>query len=126
QPEHILSFEQNSVTIHSTQPVNKVFDIIMEQEIVVDETTSPIPTTARVSREAYIEQVDKIKEDIINGEVYELNYCIEFLGNAPHLNPFVNFQKLIRLSPISFATFQLYAIGFVPCTAPWRLLKRNW
>lgn len=125
QPEHILSFEQNSVTIHSTQPVNKVFDIIMEQEIVVDETTSPIPTTARVSREAYIEQVDKIKEDIINGEVYELNYCIEFLGNAPRLNPLVNFQKLNRLSPMPFATFQRYADRYVLCASPERFLKKH-
>ena len=125
QPEHILFFGLDSVTIHSSQSASNVFDAIIEQDTTIDATPSAIPTTAKVSKAAYIEQVNKIKEDIVNGEVYELNYCMEFLGNEPNLNPLYSFQKLNQLSPMPFASFQRYADKYALCASPERFLRKH-
>lgn len=125
QPEHILFFAPDSVEIHSFQVPATVYDIIMAQDISQEETSTIVPTTAKVAKEAYIEQVNKIKEDIVDGEVYELNYCMEFVGAAPRFNPLTSFLKLNRLSPMPFASFQRYEDKYVLCASPERFLKKD-
>lgn len=124
QPEHILFLGNGHVEVHSYQNPQKVFEIIMQHDVLVAEETPHIIPTALVSKKAYIEKVNQIKEDIVNGEVYELNYCMEFLGNNPYFNPLSGFQKLNQLSPMPFATFQRYADKYILCASPERFLKK--
>src|SRR5687767_7387942 len=47
----------------------------------------PILVKSRTSREEYIQNVRKLKDEIGKGNVYEINYCIEFFVENVTLDP---------------------------------------
>ena len=55
---------------------------------------SPIHLKQRVSKEEYIETVNKIKQHIQLGDIYEMNYCMEFYAENVQINPYLVFEKL--------------------------------
>lgn len=77
-------------------------------------------------RNAYLETIGKIREDIRNGEYYELNYCTEWHANgAEKFNPFSAFGRLSEETPAPFSAFVRYEDTFLLCSSPERFLSRN-
>lgn len=126
QPETLIFFNDNAVEIHSFRDPISIFKSI--SEINPDpgaECDNKTVLTERTSKHKYIETVDRIREEIINGEVYELNYCIEFSGKNARFNPLEGFKKLNKISPMPFATFQKIADRYLLCASPERFLKKD-
>jgi para-aminobenzoate synthetase component 1 len=80
---------------------------------------------SRVSFEQYCKQVEKIKQHIVEGDVYELNYCIEFFAENTQIDPLQTYLSLCQHSPMPFSVFlksnHLYAL----CASPERFLKKT-
>lgn len=80
------------------------------------------PVTERTD---YIRKVEQIKNDILYGRYYEMNYCIEFKAklNARSFLPY-----MLRLNERTSAPFSAYArIGEVSilCSSPERFMTKN-
>ncbi|MDG5798821.1 anthranilate synthase component I family protein [Marinilabiliaceae bacterium ANBcel2] len=71
-----------------------------------------------VTEKEYISTVNKIKKDIQRGDIYELNYCIEFSGKNRSIDPASCFENLQKISPMPFSAFikckQNYALSASP------------
>lgn len=81
--------------------------------------------TCRVSKGEYIENVEKIKEHIQLGDVYELNYCIEFFAENAGINPVQVYEKLRKISPAPFSCFYKVDNKYLICASPERFLKKK-
>ena len=80
---------------------------------------------AVTDRNAYIQKVEQIKQDILYGRYYEMNYCIEFKS---HLEPIPFLPYMMRLNERTSAPFSAYArIGDVSilCSSPERFIIKN-
>jgi para-aminobenzoate synthetase component 1 len=103
-----------------------VMDKIMSQD--VSETLSalpPIEIKARVSKEEYLNKVDKIQHHILEGDVYELNYCMEFYAEDVQLNPYEVYEKLKSVSPTPFGAFMKLNNQYLICASPERFMRKQ-
>jgi para-aminobenzoate synthetase component 1 len=80
---------------------------------------------ATTSQERYEKTVEAIRYDIRNGEIYEMNYCIEFQAEACLPDPFALFQALNQRSPMPFAAFARLGQYYVLSASPERYMKRQ-
>jgi para-aminobenzoate synthetase component 1 len=84
-----------------------------------------IDLKTEVSHDEYVNNVNAIKNEIQNGTIYEMNYCLEFSANYQHLNTLNTYKKLIELSQAPFAAFVNDGTKTVLCASPERFLKKD-
>jgi para-aminobenzoate synthetase component 1 len=72
----------------------------------------------RMPRADYLQAVHQVREDILNGEVYELNLCQEFYAENVRLDPVATFQRLNEVSPAPYAGFLRYRDHYLLCASP--------
>jgi para-aminobenzoate synthetase component 1 len=80
---------------------------------------------ARLPKADYLRAVKAIREDILNGEVYELNLCQEFYAENVALEPVDIFWQLMQASPAPFAGFVRWHDHFLLCASPERFLAHR-
>ena len=94
----------------------------------------PVPASAppqvpalrpRLPKTDYLRAVAAIREDILNGEVYELNLCQEFYAENVHLAPVDVFWRLMDVSPAPFAGFVRWHDHYLLCASPERFLSQR-
>ncbi|UOR06688.1 anthranilate synthase component I family protein [Hymenobacter aerilatus] len=95
-------------------------------------TTPPAPAVPRVAtmqprlpKAHYLAAVEAVREDILNGEVYELNLCMEFFAEDVVLDPVAMFLRLNEASPMPFAGFYKVADHYLLCASPERFVQRR-
>lgn len=96
--------------------------IVLEYENA--NNTEVIPN-CRVSKTEYLENIRKIKEHIQLGDVYELNYCIEFFVENIEINPTQVYQNLNKISVAPFSCFYKLDNKYLICASPERFLKKE-
>ncbi|MCC3158904.1 anthranilate synthase component I family protein [Hymenobacter sp. 15J16-1T3B] len=87
---------------------------------------APVPALRpRLPRAEYLRAVEAVREDILNGEVYELNLCQEFFAEGAQLDPVDTFLRLLQASPTPFAGFYKWQDRYLLCASPERFLRRD-
>lgn len=78
-----------------------------------------------VSKDTYLKNVERIREDILDGKYYELNYCIGFsaIYHAQALSPL--FSSLNAITAAPFSAFIRQAAYTLLCSSPERFLCRR-
>lgn len=80
----------------------------------------------RTEKQTYLQTVKEIKRLIKEGDVYELNYCINFYCRPANLvSPVSLYQKLILKNPSPFAGFHRFANKYLLSSSPERFLKKD-
>jgi len=79
----------------------------------------------QVSHKKYLEAIEKIQWHIQRGDVYELNYCMEFFANEIQITPQCVYQRLKEVSPTPFSSFVKYHDKFLMGASPERYLKKE-
>lgn len=125
EPEHLLLFEENQVTVHSENP-EAIFEQINSFDIDAIENNQHIihPPVSSVSKESYIEKVNKIKDHLSDGDIYELNYCIEFTAKGS-ISPVHTYLKLNEISPMPFSCLIKVDSIYLISASPERFLKKE-
>ncbi|MFN2394716.1 MAG: chorismate-binding protein, partial [Bacteroidales bacterium] len=79
----------------------------------------------RVSRNEYIRNVEKIKNHIQIGDIYETNYCIEFFSEKAEIDPVEVYLKLNLHNPSPFSCFYRINEKYLISSSPERFLARR-
>lgn len=79
----------------------------------------------KISKENYIEKVIKILEHIHHGDIYEVNFCMEFFAEKVNINPLEKFLKLNEISKAPFSVFFKNNMHFLLSASPERYLKKE-
>lgn len=126
QPLHLIDFLDDSVVIHSLEDPEGIWRQITKQPSGVFDALSGTPSVqCRVSREQYVQTVKRIQEHIREGDIYELNYCIEFFAEGLRLPPLEVYRRLNERSPMPFSCFFRNGDQYVLCASPERFLKKD-
>jgi para-aminobenzoate synthetase component 1 len=126
EPETLIQFNESTIEISATDP-----QLIMNQ-IQRSGVESDLPTVAartklinRISRDEYIETIKKLKEHILRGDCYEINFCQEIFCLTEKLNPLSTYQRLASISPNPFSALYRHNESWLICASPERFLKRT-
>lgn len=79
----------------------------------------------RFSRKDYVETVNKIKQHIQRGDIYEMNFCQEFYADNCKINPIQVFHHLNAISKAPFTSFFKNKENYLMCASPERFLKKQ-
>jgi para-aminobenzoate synthetase component 1 len=124
-PEIVLFLQQNQLIIGVIeQDANAILHEIESYETPAYRQRS-ITITPRISKEQYIDNIQKIQQHILHGECYEINYCQEFYAQNTGINPAAVYQLLTAVSPNPFCSFYKIDDKYLLCSSPERYLKKE-
>jgi para-aminobenzoate synthetase component I len=95
---------------------------------VIAENRNPsgnIDICQRIPRAAYIQIIEELREHILRGDCYEINFCQEFYAERAFIDPPFLFQALTRVSPSPFSAYYARDEKFLLCASPERYLQRT-
>lgn len=125
EPIHFLRYQNGLLEISSYENAEKLF-------LKINQTPQPhfrplpkIEFQSGMSEYQYLDKVRQVKEYIRQGEVYELNLCVEFFAQVEELNPMDLFHALMSRSNMPFSAWfkgeHIHAI----CASPERFLQKT-
>ncbi len=109
----------------NTEEDLQIFLSDIEFESKVEEEITDVKILSKVSYSEYVNIVDEIQRHINRGDVYEMNYCIEFFAKRLHISPVQLYLKLNEVSPSPFSAFVKYHDKSLICASPERYLKKE-
>ena len=130
KPALVLSLKEQTRDILENRSGIKrgQIDALFRQEptqYITGETAAAFHLKSRLSRREYIERVKQIKSAILKGEIYEMNFCLEFFAEDIEIDPFSVYEKLNRISAAPFSAFCRFGDKFVLSSSPERFLKKT-
>ncbi|MDP4129018.1 MAG: anthranilate synthase component I family protein [Bacteroidota bacterium] len=127
-PETIILLNHDRLSIGSFQDQHdRILSEIQAASAHV-EVKEQLPETVirqRLQKAEYIHIVERLKEHILRGDCYEINFCQEFYAEQAIIDPMPLFQALNRISPSPFSAYYTLAGKFLLCASPERYLKRR-
>lgn len=76
-------------------------------------------------KSAYLDIIGKLKQHILRGDCYEINFCQHFFAEETIADPLYLFDKLLVESPSPFAALYRVNDKYCICASPERYLKKN-
>jgi len=107
--------------------IKQVESNIQDQPQTMDKIrqTSKINIKNRINKTDYIKNFKKIKQDIIDGTYYELNFCREFFAEKVKLNPVTVFKQLSNQAAAPMSAFIKINNQYILSASPERFLKKQ-
>ena len=126
QPEIVIEIFEDDVTIHSkaTLPEMVFQQIEKTNPIKVEAIAKKPEVKARLSKEYYLKSVEAIRQHIIEGDIYEMNFCQEFFAEAYDMNPEQLFLLLNDIGKAPFSAFVKWQDKYLCCASPERFIKK--
>lgn len=128
EPEIIIRLSDKEMIIEteSKADANKIFNEIKDiEDLMKNGKPGTIQIQQKVSRDEYIDTIQKLQKHILRGDCYEINYCMEFFVEEVTVDPLSVYHKLSKASPNPFSA--LYKLGdkWLICASPERFLKKT-
>jgi len=125
-PESILFINKDVFSISAFTEPDEVFQEILGTKTYeinsINDVSKPV---SRTTKKQYFEKIEKIKKNIVEGEYYEMNYCIEYTAFSKKFDPLHCYLNLNKLSPMPFSCFMKLDNKYLICASPERFLKKE-
>jgi para-aminobenzoate synthetase component 1 len=126
-PQHLIHFEATQVLIETTDTPEEIYRQITAQ-VVPGAIIIPLPAIVlqqRISEQRYLRDVEAIKHHILEGDVYELNYCMEYFAENVSIDPKAIYDRLNSMSPMPFSLYGRTKELHLICASPERFLRKT-
>jgi len=125
EPEVIIRLNENEMIIEADNPeaVFKAIETTTAEKNV--SSSSGINIQYRIERNEYIDIVEKLRQHILRGDCYEINFCQEFFTEKTVIDPVAVYQKLSKLSPNPFSALYKLSDQWLICASPERFLQKQ-
>lgn len=125
-PEILIQLNQQEISIGC---FNGEHESILRQ-ITAVKTKSvaeliPPQIRQRFQRDDYITTINTLKQHILRGDCYEINFCQEFFAEDVKLPVIQIYQALSDISPNPFSAFYKIDSRYLLCASPERFLKKE-
>ncbi len=126
QPEIVIEIFTAHVTIHSkiTLPETVFEQIEKTSPNKVKAIAKKPDVKARLSKEYYLKSVEAIRQHIIEGDIYEMNFCQEFFAENYEMNAEQLFLLLNDIGKAPFTAFVKWQDKYLCCASPERFIKK--
>ena len=114
-----------TLTIESNEDAGAVYTAICKTPVAA---IAPLPRLSfkrSVSKEAYINTIQALRDHIANGDCYEINYCTEGVAAGAEADPLQVFLALSKLSPAPFAAWYRLGEQYMMCASPERYICKQ-
>lgn len=128
-PEYLIRLNEDTIFINSETAISPaaVFEAIKKTSPHARklQLANTVSVKSRFTRQAYIETIEKIKQHILKGDCYEINFCQEFYVETAGIEPLDIFNALSEISPNPFAAYYKMKDKHLACASPERYIKKD-
>ncbi|MTI20128.1 anthranilate synthase component I family protein [Fulvivirga sp. RKSG066] len=121
--ESLVFFHEDSIEIKTKHNPHDIYEEIIDYHQTIFESFSG-KVALQTSENEYVDTVNSLINHIIEGDIYEINYCVEFLINELQIDPVDFYQNLCLNSPTPFSTFYKNKHNYALGASPERFLKK--
>lgn len=124
-PEVVVKLTKDTLFIYSDLYAPDVLTAIESSPTNFIATRPGANIQQRISKEVYIRSVEKIRQHILRGDCYEMNFCQEFFAENILLDPVTIYRQITSISPVPFAALYRLNDKYAICASPERFLKKT-
>ena len=85
----------------------------------------PVVISRQYTKDEYVAKIEKLKQHILKGDCYEINFCQEFYAENVTISPLKLYQSLSESSPNPFSAYYKIDDKYLLCLSPERYLKKE-
>jgi para-aminobenzoate synthetase component 1 len=125
-PETVMQLQQETVIISCLKKnPESVFAEIqgIENSIVAQQSIPSIQP--RISKKDYLYTINQLRQHILRGDCYEINFCQEFFATDAGIDPIAVYGKLSEISPNPFSCYYKLNDKYLLCASPERYIKKT-
>ena len=125
-PEIVLQLHRTAVMITCDGDASDIFTSILScPKDILASTEMQVHVQNRISKADYISIIEKLRQHILRGDCYEINFCQEFFAEDARIDPLVVYDRLSRISPNPFSGLYKLNDKYCCCASPERYLKKT-
>ncbi len=126
-PEKLWLLKENTLTAlyESDDNATSDFEDIIAAIPCTQATTIAIDLSPRISKSTYLKKATSLQEHILRGDIYEVNYCMEWFAENIKIKPSHIFHNLNTVSKTPFSAYLAMDNLYLMCASPERFLKRS-
>ncbi len=131
QPETVVGIRNGCLEVFSiNEGIGMLFEYFQLFDENIQKNKLDIKSTKnildkRISRQKYIEIVKKIKNHIVEGDLYEMNLCQEFFAEKITLDPVAVFSRLNQIGRAPASAFLRWRDRYLMSASPERFLHKR-
>ncbi|MBK8556344.1 MAG: anthranilate synthase component I family protein [Lewinellaceae bacterium] len=128
RPQTVVGIRNGQLEIHTLHA--DPADVLRAVEAFPDNPATAydsylIALQSRIPREEYLRSVEAIRQHIIAGDVYEINFCQEYFAENAVLHPMDAYRQLNTLSAAPYSSFLRWGERYLLCGSPERFLQKR-
>jgi para-aminobenzoate synthetase component 1 len=124
-PKHIIFFNEHHCEISSIDNPEDLLLEIKKELLEIIPSSSNVIVKQKISREEYLQKIQNLKQLILKGDLYEINFCQEYFVENIKLDPLTTYLKLNEISPMPFSCFLKHGEQYLLCASPERFIKKE-
>jgi para-aminobenzoate synthetase component 1 len=125
-PEIVFELNNKEVTIYCDGDAEGIYNQVSASATKIEASIkTSVSIENRISKEVYFCIIEKLKQHILLGDCYEINFCQEFFANNAVIDPLFVYNRLTELSPNPFSVFYKLNSRYCLCASPERYLKHE-
>jgi para-aminobenzoate synthetase component I len=126
QPAIVIRQKGKQIEILSTSVApGDIFNEISSMPLRLHRVKDELNICQRFSKEEYLQAIEKLRQHILRGDCYEINFCQEFFAENAVIDPLDVYHLLAELSPTPFGGFYKLNDKFLLCASPERFLQKK-
>ena len=127
-PQILIELTAGSIRIGSLKDDHtNILEQITSSPVPEADPASTVPSSLtlqpRFSKAEYLATVNTLRQHILRGDCYEINFCQEFFAYPATIDPLHTWFSLSEASPNPFAAFYKLEESYLLCASPERYLK---
>jgi len=128
QPETVVQLQQPGLATISclqSDPA-KIFEIISNFKAQNPKPKAQSPAIhPKISKANYLTIINKLREHILRGDCYEINFCQEFFAEHVSIDTMNVYEQLSVISPNPFSCYYKLEDKYLLCASPERYIKKT-
>ena len=123
-PKTLFKIAKNSISLvyGENSLLANVEEIFLKKKENISNKIKLIP---RLNKKEYLIRIKAVKEDIQQGDIYEMNFCYELFNENVELDPFKTYQKLNELTNAPFSCFGNFDNKYILSASPERYIQKH-
>ena len=127
RPRYIIEIKDGKAIFNRNYPeafdlYERIMNFILTPH---SDSLAPITLKGRTPKDKYIANVDRIKQQIGNGDFYEMNYCCEWYAENTTIDLSSVFEALNSKARAPFSAYFKLLDKYLLCASPERFLRKS-
>lgn len=124
EPEVLIRLNEKEINIQADD-AKDIFDQILKERPGPGVVYARPVIQNRLTKGEYIDVISRLRQHILRGDCYEINFCQEFFADNASIDPLSVYKKLSAVSPNPFSALYKIDHHWLICASPERFLKKD-